>query len=393
MAWNEPNGNDKDPWGGSGKKETPPDLDEMFKKLQRKLNGLVKSGGQGGEPEQAAPSFVPTLLFTLLFILVIWFVSGFYAVKQAEQGVVLRFGEYSKTVGPGLHWYPRFVDTVTKVDVQKINNYDYSDRMFTKDENIIEIAVSVQYQVDDAKDFLYNVVTPIHSLQQATASALRQVVGSENLNRIMTTERENVRREVEIQLKEILQPYNTGLAITNVSLQPAKAPEQVKAAFDDVTKSREDKERYIKQAEAYYNQEVLKANGQARRLDQSAKAYKEQVELNAKGDVARFLAVLPLYKQAPEVTRERLYLETIEGVLDSSTKVFVDTGDSSNLMYLPIDKLLSQVPPRRVEDLPDGAADDLSVTEPPANAAPIEPSRGRYSSNNSSYRFLPRGQR
>lgn len=278
-------------------------------------------------------------------------------MQPAERSVVLRFGRYLETVGPGPHWIPQFIESQYKVNEQNIATYYYDAEMLTLDENIVSVAVAVQYRIADAQSYLFNVVNPVLSLQQATASALRQVLGNTTLDAVLTSGREQVRSDVQMQLEKILGFYKTGILVTNVSLQPAKAPEAVKDAFDDAIKAQEDEQRYINQAQAYEKKVIPVAQGQAQRLLAAASAYEQQVVLKAQGDTRRFLAILPEYKKAPAVTRERLYLGTMEQLMSRSSKVLVDLDKSNNLVYLPLDKLLPNsngAKPLRT----------LSVTEP-----------------------------
>lgn len=339
MAWNEPGGNKgKDPWGGD--KQNPPDLDEALRKLQRKFSKFVGGDGNGEENNNNNGS-VLSIGFIFVIIALLYILSGIFIVGPAEEGVVLRFGRYVETVGPGPHWIPRGIDSRYIVNVENVSDYSYTAEMLNKDENIVSVSVAVQYRIKNPFEYLFNVVNPAESLQQATASALRQVVGHNTLDEILTTGREKVRREVSALLKETLTRYETGIEIVDVAMQPAKAPEEVKSAFDDAIKAQEDEQRYVNNALAYAARVKPIATGHAKRILQEAEAYKKQAILKSEGDVARFLELLPEYTRAPEVTRERMYLSTIEGVLQSTTKVLMDAKGNQNLVYLPIDKLMS----------------------------------------------------
>lgn len=354
MSWNDDpkneSGNGKDPWGSQrpnkGKKEGPPDLDVLIKQLQSKLSGAFggkgKTGGTAGgsDGDSAGGGLLVGLVIVVLII--IWGVSGIFIVSPSERGAITRFGKYVTNVGPGPHWVPRFIekDHVVSIATQQ---YNYSADMLTKDENIVSISVKVQYNIDNVKDYLFNVVNPDKSLQQATASALRQVVGHTTLDQVLTTGREKVRDQTSQILKTILAIYQPGLIVTDVTLQPAKPPEAVTAAFDDAIKAREDQQRYINKATAYAKQVVARAEGQSSRIMQEADAYQQQVVLNSQAAVAAYLAILPEYEKAPRVTRERMYLGSIESVLNKSSKIFVDVKGSNNLLYLPIDKLTQAV--------------------------------------------------
>jgi membrane protease subunit HflK len=343
MAWNEPGK------GGQqgGNQDGPPELDKVFKDLSDKLSGLFgkkkSNPASSGGGSSAPTNFKPFIIGGVILLLVIWVLSGIFIVSPAEKAVVLQFGKYETTVGPGPHWIPRLIRSETKVNVQEISNYSYSAQMLTKDQNIVDVAVSVQYRVGDVRDYLYNLVNATNSVQQATASALRQVMGVTTLDQVLTSGRAVVRQAVMQQLEKILQIYHAGIEITDVALQPAKAPAEVKDAFDDAIKAQEDEQRYQNQAEAYANGVLPIAEGRAKRITAEAKAYSQQVVLQADAAVAQFNAIYPVYKDAPRVTRERLYLTAIENVLRHSSKVFVDTkGNNNNLMYLPLDQLVAK---------------------------------------------------
>lgn len=386
MAWNEPGSGgkqeDKDPWTGKPKSSGPPDLEEALRKLRKKLTQLLTnkkrvSGNGGGKllPNGIGNLGISAVLLGLLFLWLLW---GIFIVHPAEQAVILRFGKYVGTVGPGPHWIPRFFETAYTVNEQKIATYSYNAEMLTRDENIVSVAVAVQYRIENARHYLFNVVNPSESLKQATASALRQVIGHTDLTQVLTSGREAVRQEVQTQLTTILARYNTGLLITDVAIQPAKAPDEVKEAFDDAIKAQEDEQRYENQAQAYAMQVEPIAKGQAQRLLADAKAYQQQVVLNAKADAAPFLALLPQYQKAPDVTRKRLYLETLESVLANNSKVLVDTGGSNNMFYLPLDKLAlsadkSSASSATVDTAPLPASNTQSsslVVAPPSNTSP-----------------------
>jgi modulator of FtsH protease HflK len=376
MAWNDRNnqGKGKDPWGNG----SPPDLDEALRNLQRRLSRFM-SGGKGSATADGGPSGGAFFLAVLLgLIVVIWFLSGIFVLGPAEEAVVLRFGRYVKTYGPGgLHWVPRVIEAPYIVNVERVETYSYSAEMLNKDENILSVSLAVQYRIDNARNYLFNVVNPGKSLEQATASALRQVVGHSTLDQVLTYGRQKIREDVSKQLKKILNTYKTGLVVTDIAMQPARAPDQVKSAFDDAIKAQEDEQRFINQAKAYQANEVPIAKGGAKRLLAEAEAYRQQAALRAKGDVARFEALLLPYKQAPRVTRERMYISTLESVFNHTTKVLVDSKGNNSLMYLPIEKMLSRV---------SGAAPGASIRVPDqvANATPTRQierlARDRYMS-------------
>lgn len=349
MGWNEPDkehrpDKENDPWRG---KNQPPDLDEALKRLYLKLKKLIS----GGKPslEKSLPTGNSGSIFALLIgagVIILWVLSGIFIVDPAEQAAILRLGKYVETVGPGPHWIPRLIESKIVVNVDRVADYSYSAQMLTKDENLVAVALVVQYRISDLQDYLFNVADPEESLQQATSSALRQVVGNTRLDQIITEGREAWGSSVQEALIEILESYKTGIKIVNVSPQPARAPENVQDAFDDAIKAQEDEKRFKEQARAYEASVVPIAEGNAKRIMEESRAFEEQVVFRAQGDVAEFLAVLPEYTRAPHVTSERMYLDAIQQVLSNSTKVIVD-GKAGNMLYLPLEKLMS--PPLEVK--------------------------------------------
>lgn len=352
MAWNEPGGgNQHDPWSGGGRKpnrpgggdQGPPDLDEALKKVQDKLGGLFggkgnKSGG-GQKPPARFGGFGLTVLVGIL-VLAIWFASGFYLIDQSERGVVLRLGKYHETVTPGLHWNPPILDKVTEVNVTRIRSLSQTTSMLTKDENIVKVEISAQYVVQNPKDYLINVRAPERSLEFALDSSLRHEVGTTNLISILTEGREILAQGVYDRLQRYLNTYGVGLRLQTINIENTSAPDQVQSAFDDVIRAREDRERTINQARSYENSVIPEAEGRAARIREEALGYRESVVAKAEGESNRFLALLSEYQSAPEVTRERLYIDAMQSMLSNSSKVLVDTEEgSSNMMYLPLDRL------------------------------------------------------
>jgi len=385
MAWNEPGGNnnDKDPWTGKPKSANPPDLEAVLRNLRNKLTQLLnkKSGSSGNNETPPTAKIGGIGVGTLgILILIMWLFWGIFIVGPAEQAVILRFGKYVTTVGSGPHWIPRLIETSYPVNEQRISTYSYSAEMLTKDQNIVSVAVAVQYRVGNARDYLFNVVNPQESLQQATASALRQVIGRTNLDEVLTSGREQIRHLVQTQITNTLEKYQTGLIITDVAMQPAKAPDEVKEAFDDAIKAQEDEQRFENQAQAYAMQVVPIAKGQAKRLLADANAYQQQVVLHARGEITPFLAILPEYLKAPGVTRERLYLETLQSVLNANSKVLLDTN-SNNMTYLPLDKL-TQVGASNAA-LPATIAAPAATTTTPPPAASTDQSSTSTTTNTS----------
>ena len=336
MAWNEPgnNGKDRDPWGNNGKNQGPPDLDEMLRKVSRRFGGLFGGGKSGGDVGKFG------LSIALVVAVVVWVVSGFYTIREAERGVVLRFGEYSHNVDPGLRWKPTFIDRVIPVDVESVRSLPASGFMLTQDENVVRVEMDVQYRVVDPEQYLFSVTNADESLSQATDSALRYVVGHTKMDDVLTTGREKVRQETWQVIDGIIEPYQMGLQFVDVNFLPARPPEEVKDSFDDAISAQEDEQRFIREAEAYAREVEPKARGQVKRLEQEAEGYKSQIVLKAKGEVARFNELLPQYQSAPELTRERIYLETMEELYQQANKVLVDMPAGNNSMiYLPLDKL------------------------------------------------------
>jgi membrane protease subunit HflK len=364
MSWNEP-GKDK-----KNDKQGPPDLDQLLGQFWQRLKeafGAKKSTVFNKPTSSGNPT---TLISTVLGLIVfIWLASGIFIVSPAEQGIILQFGRYHSTVESGPHWIPRFIQSKYVINVQKILTYSYDSQMLTKDQNIVDVSVAVQYRIMDPKAFLFNVSNPLTSLQQATASALRQVIGNTNLDDILTTGRAAVRDAVVAQVNDILSIYKPGILITDVALQPAKAPEQVKDAFDDAIKAQEDEQRYINQAEAYAKEVVPAAEGKAKRIHEESQAYRQQIVLTAQGDVARYLAILPTYRDAPEVTRKRLYLNSMQSILENKNKVLLDTQSKQNVLYLPFDKWSANPSGSKasVNNAPQNAESQANATENAAN--------------------------
>ncbi|HSX87535.1 MAG TPA: FtsH protease activity modulator HflK [Pseudomonas sp.] len=347
MAWNEPGGNsnNQDPWGGrkGGDRKGPPDLDEAFRKLQDSLNGLFGGGKKGGGDDGAAGKGggFGLLLIGLALLAVVWLYSAIYVVDEQEQAVVLRFGKYYETVGPGLNIYFPPIDRKFQENVTRERAYSKQGQMLTEDENIIEVPLTVQYKISNLQDFVLNVDQPEVSLQHATDSAVRHVVGSTEMDQVLTEGRELMASEVKDRLQRFLDNYRTGINVTQVNLQSAAAPREVQEAFDDVIRAREDEQREKNQAETYANGVVPEARGQAQRLIEDASGYRDEVVSRAQGEADRFTALVVEYRKAPEVTRERLYLDTMQELMSSTSKVLV-TGDKgqNNLLYLPLDKMI-----------------------------------------------------
>ena len=380
MAWNEPgnNGKDRDPWGNNGKNQGPPDLDEMLRKMSRRFGGLFGSGKSGGDVGRFGISIA------LVVAVVVWVVSGFYTIREAERGAVLRFGKFSHIVEPGLRWKPTFIDQVIPVDVESVRSLPASGFMLTQDENVVRVEMDVQYRVVNPEQYLFSVTNADESLSQATDSALRYVVGHTKMDDVLTTGREKVRQETWQVIDGIIEPYQMGLQIVDVNFLPARPPEEVKDAFDDAISAQEDEQRFIREAEAYAREVEPKARGQVKRLEQEAEAYKSQIVLKAQGEVARFNELLPQYQAAPELTRERIYLETMEELYQQANKVVVDMPAGNNSMiYLPLDKL-SGKPKVTQSDRATAApvTEQVPVSNEGTNSTPTMPLRSgdRFSS-------------
>lgn len=335
MAWNEPGG--KDPWGNRGD-QGPPDLDEAFKKLQAQLSGLFGGGGGG------ASGLNPKLFGLILVVAVLGYLFfGLYQVDQGERGVVFRFGAArDAVVMPGLHWNPPLIDEVRKVNVTRVNSHSHQALMLTEDENIVDVALTVQYVVNDPVAYLVNVRLPRASLTQATESALRHVVGGSVMDDVITAGREAIALEVEERLQTYLDDYGTGIRIDKVNVDRSAPPEQVADAFNDVQKAKEDEQRFINEANAFAESIIPEARGEAQQIIEQANAYRDRVVARAEGQADRFTKLLAEYQQATEVTRNRLYIDAMETMLSNSSKIMVAVEGGNNIMYLPLDRMTQQ---------------------------------------------------
>jgi len=381
MPWNEPGrgsgggGGDRDPWkGGNG--QQPPDLDEVFSNVQRRLKKIMGGGGDSGGSKKGSgqgPSTAGILLLIGLLV-VIWIAwNSIHIIDESERGVVLRFGEYSRTMAPGFNLsLPMPIEEVIKVNVSRVSSLESQSRMLTGDENLIDLAYAIQYRIFEPEQFLFNVQDPIDALSQAADSAIREIVGTNNMDFILEIGRGQIAQSSQELLEEILDRYQPGIEITSFNLQEVLPPAQVRQAFDDVVRAREDQIRFANEAQAYANQEVPEARGRAARLIQEAEAYREAVVAQASGEADRFVAILDQYTLAPEVTRERLYLETLETVFGRSSKILMDVDGSNNMFYLPLDRL--------------GGSGSTAAPPPPPLMTPSEQQRGRASSGDTRVR-------
>ncbi len=348
MAWNEPGGGnnkDKDPWGNNnrGGNQGPPDLDEALKQLMDKLNGMFggkKPSGAGGDNSSGGAGGIFGLI-VLVLIGVLLFKSVF-TIDEQQRGVVLSLGEYDRTLEPGLQFVIPLIETVKQINVTEVRNASLKELMLTQDENVVEVAMEVQYRVIDPVAFSLRVEDPEKSLSHAAESALRHEVGSTDMDPILTSGRTLLASSVRTRLQSYMTSYNTGIEVDKVNIKEAAAPQQVKAAFDDVQSAKLDKERYVNEAEAYANTIVPEARGNAQRMLEEANAYKEQVVAQSEGEANRFVKLHKEYRKAPKVTRDRLYLDSISKVYSSASKVLVDVDGGNNMMYIPLDKIMEQ---------------------------------------------------
>lgn len=384
MAWNEPGGGNKDPWGNpqggpqggpGGGNQGPPDLDEIVRKLQERMSGLL-GGGKGargtggGSGNTGGPNLSGKALGVIAAVLVLaWLATGIYIVAPAERGVVSRFGAYLKMTEPGPHWrLPWPIEAVRVVNVDEIGSFTHKAAMLTQDENIVDVELTVQSRIQDAADYLFQDQTPEKTLRDATETVVRKTIGGSKLDFILTEGRSAVAATIQQRVQELMDQYKTGLLVTSVNMQPAKPPEQVKEAFDDAIKAREDKERIENKAEAYSNEILPQARGEAARALADAKAYRDRVIASAEGEAARFEAILTEYQKAPGVTRERLYIDTMETVFAGTNKVLIDVPQGNSLMYLPLDRIMTQ-PPAGAPRTSMAETPDLSTVSVPPPVA------------------------
>lgn len=362
MAWNEPGKPGQDPWGNSGNNgggdKKPPnkqndDIDQLLKKAQ----SIFGSGGSGNNSGDGVNR---KLLLGIGGVVTIgWLLSGIYIVDPAERGVVTRFGAYVEETTAGPHWHlPYPIENVRVINVDRIRTAEIGYRsdnnrsrsgsvpteslMLTKDENIVDLKIAIQYQIQSANKYLFDISDPDATLGAVVESTLREVVGQSTMDFVLTEGRNEVVSRVKVLTQERLDVYNTGLTVTSVNLQDAQPPEQVQSAFADVVKAREDRERLINEAETYSNDILPKSRGRAARQLEEASAYHDRVIAQATGEASRFTSIVKEYKKAPEVTRNRLYIDAMSTVLSNSSKVFVGSDSSNNLLYLPLDKMVSQ---------------------------------------------------
>lgn len=384
MSWNQPGPGGNDPWGQKGGRGGgPPDLDEIIKNVQKSLRGFFGGRKGGGSGSGGGPSFLGKVGGSAIVVvaLVVWALTGFYTVEEGTRGVVLRFGEYKETTQPGLQWHvPWPVEQVNSVNIQQVNTVEIGYRttgqgqeqavpreglMLTRDENIVDIKLAVQYDIKDPEDLVFYVADhPQTVVRGATESALREVVGTNNMDFALTEGRATIVAETRQLLQTVLDRYQTGINIIAVEMQDAQPPREVKPAFDDAVKAREDQVRLINEAEAYRNDILPRARGAAAREIQEAEGYKEAMIAQAEGEASRFEQILTEYEQAPAITRQRMYLEKMEKVFTNSSKLMIDQEGGNNVIYLPLDQLLRQrrldaggsVPSASSSSLPEDSA-------------------------------------
>jgi len=396
----------------------PPDLDELWRNFNQKLSGWLgggnrggSGGGGGGGSGDGMKGLGIGAGFIATVVGLLWLGSGVFIVQEGQAGVVLQFGSHKYTTGPGIQFrlpYPLQAHEIVNLSQIRTLEVGYRNSirakqpkeslMLTDDENIIDIQVAVQYKLKDAKDYLFNTRSPDEAVLQVAETAIREVVGRSKMDDVLYDKREQVGQDIATNIQAILDRYKVGIQISSVSVQNAQPPEQVQAAFDDAVKANQDKERLKSEGDAYYNDVVPKAKGAADRLVEEANGYRERVIVSAEGDASRFKAILVEYNKAPAVTRDRLYLETMQQVMSNVTKVMTDSRQNSQLLYLPLDKLISQTAGADAAGRPAPAAGAGSAqpggaaAESAAAPAP-EPQRNRQTDNRDALRNRDSGAR
>jgi len=385
MSLNDPNWGRGGPrgQGPSGGNQGPPDLDELWRSFNRRLGELFgrRGGGNGGGAvEPPSPGRLGGGAAVLVgLVLAVWLASGFYIVDASQRAVVLTFGKYAEQTGPGLHWrLPWPMQSQELVNVSQVRTLEVGYRnnvrakvqreslMLTDDENIVDLQFAVQYTVKDAKDYLFNTRNPDEIAMRTAESAMREVIGKSKMDGILYESREEIAIKARMLMQEILDRYGTGISVSSVTIQAAQPPEQVQAAFDDAVKANQDRARQVNEGQAYANDVIPRASGSAARLQQEAQGYKQRVIANAEGEASRFTQVLTEYAKAPAVTRERMYIDTLQHVLSSTNKILLDYKGSGNLLYLPLDKLMKQAgatPEAEAPTLPPASAPETSSSD------------------------------
>ena len=370
MAWNEPGNGGRDPWGNR-QDEGPPDLDEAFKKLQNNLGKMFGGGGQssGGQRSGGNPVSKSLVGLALAGAAIVYGMMGVYTLDEQERGVVLRLGTATESIlMPGLSWQPPLIDKVIIHNVSRVRSHPQQAEMLTEDENIVKVKLTVQYVIDDVKAFALNVKSPEQSLYQSTESAVRHVVGSTEMDRVLTEGRAIMGTEIKRRIQDYMNDYGTGIAVTQVNIDETAPPDAVREAFDEVIRAREDEVRVRNEANAYANKVIPEARGEAQRYLEEAEAYRRQVVAEARGESERFSKLLVEYQVAPEVTRERMYIDTLESVMSQSSKVMIDVEGGNNMMYLPLDRMVQRQNDASVNgqlnSAPVGAARNSAISSP-----------------------------
>lgn len=371
MAWND-SGNGKEPWKREGGE--PIDLDKIVQNWQRKLSAILGGGGGGGGGGRGAGgSWVLPMI-----LLIAWAFTGLYRVDEAQRGVVQRFGAYTMTTLPGLHWhFPFPIETVDIVNTSAVDRYGFSTEILTADEQYVFIQMAVQYRREDPVKYSFEVINPEGTLEDVTESALREVVGTSTLEALVTEGRDQIAPRTQLILQNTLDTYNSGIKVSTIVLERLDYPQAVQDAVDDTQKARNDSDRTILEAETYAQDLVPRARGTASRILQDAEAYRDRVIADADGQASRFLALLTEYKKAPQVTRDRLYIEAVEQVYANANMVILDAEGSGNLLYLPIDKLVGGSS-RQTGQLDPNSIFNAQTSAPAVEVAtPLDSSRTR----------------
>jgi membrane protease subunit HflK len=374
--------------GGGGSNDGPPDLDQIIKKLNQKIAGLfgMKPGNTGGGGGTGGPSNAAMgggFALAASLALAVWLATGFYIVEEGSRGVELRLGKYSQTTGPGPRWHwPYPIETVEQVNISQVRAIEVGHRnnqktkvkeealMLTQDQNIVDVQFAVQYTLKSPEEYLFNNRGPDEAVRQVAETAMREIVGRSKMDYVLYEGRGEIASRAKVLMQKILDRYTTGISISSVNLQNAQPPAEVQGSFDDAVRAKQDKERLKNEGEAYANDILPKARGLAARLLEEASGHKQRVVSNAQGDASRFSAVVAEYEKAPQVTRERMYLETIQQIMQSTSKVLVDQKGGQNLLYLPLDKIMQMAGPSSQSSGGDPVAKSVTLTDPPATAAP-----------------------
>ncbi len=370
MAWND-SGNGENPWKKKPA-DAPNDLDKIVQNWQRKLSGIIGGGRRAPSGGSSGPMVVGILL------LIAWSLTGLYRVDEAERGIVQRFGAYSVTTMPGLHWhFPFPIETVNIVNVTAVNNYPFRTEMLTADGQYVFIQMVVQYRRSDPVKYSFEVDDPESTLQDVTEGALREVVGTSTLEILVTEQRDQIAPRTQEILQNTLDGYQSGLTITSISLEKLDYPQAVQAAVDDTQKALNDGDRFELEADTYAKDIIPRARGAAARILQEAEAYHDRVIADAEGEASRFEAILTEYRRAPQVTRNRLYLQAVEEVYANSRKVLIDSKSSGNLIYLPLDKLVGGDTRSSTDEDSTRSSDAQSTGAPAGSQAEADADRDR----------------